>query len=179
MEQRYWCHECGKAYTLDSNGVSYHQDDNGNIDYDLDRDHVAFGEEPIPEQEVAMPFHPLGYNVLEQYPGQHPAEAVLDYIMHRLRSSPYSAEARVEDVHRVAEHYFDHKATLPKTPDYDPKLAGPAMLEIRKAAHQLLCGLLPSRDRNGWPISLDEARLLASNIDTLAQYLWPEIEESK
>lgn len=51
METRYWCHECGKAFTLDDNGVSYHQDKNGNIDYDLDRDHVAFGEEPIEEDE--------------------------------------------------------------------------------------------------------------------------------
>lgn len=122
-----------------------------------------------------MSLHPLGFNVHEQYPGQHPAEAVLDYIMAKLRDHTTDDTTKVSEIERITEHYFDHKATLPPTPDYDKAFAGP-MLVIRETAHRLVCGLLPSKDRKGWTISLEEARLLASNIHVYAQYLCPDTE---
>ena len=120
-----------------------------------------------------MSFHPLGYNVHEQYPGQHPAEAVLDHIMATLRDHRADDETMVIEIARITQRYFDHKATLPKTPDYDKALAGPAMQQIRIMAHELVCGLIP---KQGWPISLGDARSLAIAIDKQAQYLWPDIE---
>lgn len=41
------CRECGGPCQLDENEVSNHVDEDGNIDYDLDADHVA-----IPEEEL-------------------------------------------------------------------------------------------------------------------------------
>ena len=39
------CFECGTEMTIDDSGASYHVDDNGEIDHDLDGEHVAFPDE--------------------------------------------------------------------------------------------------------------------------------------
>ena len=39
------CYQCGNPMRLDENGVSYHVDEDGNIDHDQDADHVAYAEE--------------------------------------------------------------------------------------------------------------------------------------
>lgn len=124
-------------------------------------------------------FHPLGYNVKEMYPGQHPAESVLDYIMTIVRDPGWNDHCKCDQVEAVVIGYFEHKATLPKTPDYDPALAGPALNELRKIAHELVVGLV-ARDKlgNGWPLPLDETCRLVEQLDAQMQYLWPEIEDA-
>jgi len=41
-----YCRECGERCKVLNNGVSHHVDENDNIDYDADSEHVA-----IPETE--------------------------------------------------------------------------------------------------------------------------------
>jgi hypothetical protein len=41
----YQCYECDGEMTIDENGVSHHLNDEGEIDYDADSDHVAFTDE--------------------------------------------------------------------------------------------------------------------------------------
>lgn len=39
------CNECGKPYALSDSDIANHIDENGNIDYDADANHVPYGEE--------------------------------------------------------------------------------------------------------------------------------------
>lgn len=39
------CFECGELFEVDHSGVSNHMAVDGQIDYDLDADHVPYGEE--------------------------------------------------------------------------------------------------------------------------------------
>lgn len=39
------CNECGKSYVLSDEGISNHIDENGDVDYEADSNHVAYGEE--------------------------------------------------------------------------------------------------------------------------------------
>ena len=36
------CVQCGEDFFIDSNGVSMHVDDDGECDYDMDIDHIAY-----------------------------------------------------------------------------------------------------------------------------------------
>jgi hypothetical protein len=46
------CHVCGEPYEVDSNGIANHLTDDGNIDHDVDGDHVPYSldETPTPEK---------------------------------------------------------------------------------------------------------------------------------
>ena len=38
------CYACGNEMIIDENEISYHLDEDGNVDYDQDADHVAIDE---------------------------------------------------------------------------------------------------------------------------------------
>ncbi len=40
-----FCKECGQGMEIDNTGISNHLDHDGNIDYDVDSDHVALPDE--------------------------------------------------------------------------------------------------------------------------------------
>jgi hypothetical protein len=47
------CHECGGAYVRNDDDTTEHVDDNGNRDYDTDRDHVPFSSEDEEAEVIA------------------------------------------------------------------------------------------------------------------------------
>lgn len=45
MPDTKYCHECGKPFFIEENGIAHHTSDDG-IDFDADADHVPFTLEP-------------------------------------------------------------------------------------------------------------------------------------
>ena len=94
------------------------------------------------------------------YPGQHPAETVLDRIM--LTSKLHDRDSRI-----LAERYFDAKAayTSAATPP-DTALSMAAMSDLKRQVDALTADLDPA---HGWSPSKGEVILkLAAIRDTFA-----------
>ena len=49
------CHDCDGVMTIGDDGISNHRDDDGNIDYDTDLNHVAFTLEDSEDDEDDEP----------------------------------------------------------------------------------------------------------------------------
>jgi hypothetical protein len=43
----FYCDECGHKYVIQEGEISQHITEDGEIDYDRDEDHVAYGEEEV------------------------------------------------------------------------------------------------------------------------------------